>query len=217
MEREFSPIRHGTFPGPAGQLEYILNEPAADGGGRAAVVAHPHPLYRGTMHTRIVFHTAKTLAELGMPVLRFHFRGVGLSQGVYDHGRGERQDLSAAMAYVRSLYPRPLVLAGFSFGASTVARLLAEEARGEVAQAVLLGLPVESSTADHLSPHWQWQGPKLMISGDQDQFASVGALEAWFAQLDPPKQRIWIAGGDHFLNTRMEEYRAALAGALRQE
>jgi alpha/beta superfamily hydrolase len=195
-------------------LEFILNEPVEDGGVRAAVVAHPHPLYRGTMHTRIVFHTAKTLAEMGVPVLRFHFRGVGLSQGVYDHGRGEMEDLRAAMAHLRSLYPRPLLLAGFSFGASMVARLLAAEARPEVAQAVLLGLPVESSTANHLSPHWAWQGPKLMISGDHDQFASVAALEAWFAELDEPKQRIWIEGGDHFLNTRMDEYRAALAGAL---
>jgi alpha/beta superfamily hydrolase len=214
MEREFSAIRHGTFPGPAGQLEYILNESPSDVGLTAAVVAHPHPLYRGTMHTRIVFHTAKVLAELGMPVLRFHFRGVGLSQGVYDHGRGEMDDLRAAMAHMRGLYPRPLLLAGFSFGASTVAKLLAAEAREDVVQAVLLGLPVESSTANHLSPHWAWKGPKLMISGDHDQFASVAALEAWFAQLDEPKQRIWIEGGDHFLNTRMDEYRAALAGAL---
>lgn len=179
--------------------------------GRAAVVCHPHPLYRGTMHTRIVFHTAKTLTGLGLPTLRFHFRGVGQSEGAYDHGRGELDDLRAALAWLRARYRQPLLLAGFSFGATIVAKLLAAEARPEIVQAVLLGLPVDSGP---IPTAWQWGGPKLMISGDHDQFARVESLEAYFAALAEPKQRIWIAGGDHFLAGHMDGYREALAGAL---
>lgn len=204
-------ILHGTFPGPAGQIEYILNEPAAAPSGQAAVVAHPHPLYRGTMHTRIVFHTAKTLAGLGMPTLRFHFRGVGQSAGSYDHGRGELDDLRAAIAFLRQRHPQPLLLAGFSFGATLVAKLLAAGPRPEVVRALLLGLPVDSGP---IPSAWQWRGPKLMISGDHDQFARVASLEAYFAALDEPKARVWIPGGDHFLAGHMETFRQVLTEQL---
>lgn len=206
---------HGTFPGPAGRLEYILNEAenAASNtlAAKGAIVCHPHPLYRGTMHTRIVFHTAKTLAGLGLPTLRFHFRGVGQSEGQYDHGRGELDDLRAAIAQMREWSrapgPQPLLLAGFSFGATMTAKLLAAEARPEIVQAVLLGLPVDSGA---IPADWRWRGPKLMISGDQDQFARVASLEAYFALLAEPKQRLWLPGGDHFLTGQMEAFRAAL-------
>ncbi|MGH9467365.1 MAG: alpha/beta hydrolase [Terriglobales bacterium] len=204
-------IVHGTLAGPAGPLEYILNEPTAAGSSRAAIVMHPHPLYRGTMHTRIVFHTAKTLAGMGLPTLRFNFRGVGQSAGQYDHGRGELDDLRAAIGFLRESFPLPLLLAGFSFGATLTAKFLAEEARPDIVQAVLLGLPVDSGP---ISSAWRWHGPKLMISGDHDQFARVESLETYFAALPGPKQRIWIPGGDHFLTGHMEAYRAALAGAL---
>lgn len=210
---------HGTFPGPTGQLEYILNEaentPSSSLAAKAAVVCHPHPLYRGTMHTRIVFHTAKTLAGLGLPTLRFHFRGVGESEGQYDHGRGEMDDLRAAIAQMqewsRAAGPQPLLLAGFSFGATMTAKLLAGEAHPEIVQAVLLGLPVDSGA---IPSDWRWHGPKLMISGDHDQFARVESLEAYFTSLPEPKQRRWIAGGDHFLAGHMEDFRSVLASAL---
>lgn len=180
---------------------------------RAAVVAHPHPLFGGTMHTRIVFHTARALEEMGVPVLRFNFRGVGRSAGTHDRGAGEQHDLMAALAYMRERYPLPLILGGFSFGATVVAQLLAASARSEVELALLLGLPVNDV---QVPQHWIWQGSKLMISGDHDQFAMVGALEAYFAGLDAPKARIWIAGGDHFLSGHMDEYRAALQAELQR-
>ncbi len=163
------------------------------------------------MHTRIVFHTARALIELGLPVLRFHFRGVGESEGSYDHGRGELEDVRAALAFLSSRHPGPVLLAGFSFGATMVAKLLAAETRPEVVQAVLLGLPVDSGP---IPVDWGWQGPKLMISGDHDQFARVESLEAYFAGLAEPKQRRWIAGGDHFLAGHMEEFRATLKSSL---
>src|SRR6185437_8933561 len=122
-------ITSGSFAGPAGELEAILNDCAAPSAGVAAVLCHPHPLYGGTMHTRIVFQAARTLCDLGMPVLRFNFRGVGRSAGAYDHGAGEQQDLEAAMARMRELRPElALLVGGFSFGATMVARLLARSA-----------------------------------------------------------------------------------------
>ncbi|HXE30336.1 MAG TPA: alpha/beta family hydrolase [Terriglobales bacterium] len=213
-------ITTGTFPGEAGKLEYILNEPDGFSAApaRAALVCHPHPLYGGTMHTRVVFQATRTFGQLGWPVLRFHFRGVGKSDGVYDRGRGERADLKAALAFLRQLTAAPVLLAGFSFGASMVTRLLAAEARSEVAQAVLMGLPVDrQERGDELPTRWAWQGPKLMISGDHDEFASVAALELFYAQLEEPKARQWIAGGDHFMAGRGAEFQAALRAHVQSQ
>jgi len=202
----------------SGTIETIVNEAAPEAGApaleierRIAVVCHPHPLYGGTMHTRIVFHAAQALSRMGMPVVRFNFRGVGRSTGSYDHGRGEQDDLRAVMNFARARFPsRPLVLAGFSFGATVVTKLLAAEAPPDVVQAVLLGLPVDRGD---LPRHWRWQGPKLMISGEQDEFASTASLEAFFAELDAPKQRVWLPG-DHFLAGHMDAFRAALTERL---
>src|SRR3954468_4593509 len=119
--------------GPAGRLEAILDEPSASGGVnedglvergqstgiRAAVIlAHPHPQYGGTMHTKVVFQAAKALARIGCAVLRFNFRGVGTSEGTWDEGRGEMEDFHAGVAFMRERYPGvPLWSAGMSFGA----------------------------------------------------------------------------------------------------
>lgn len=163
------------------------------------------------MHTKMVFQASRVLAAHGMPVLRFHFRGVGKSEGAYDHGRGEQLDVEAAMAFLRTRYAVPLVLAGFSFGATMVVKTLAAASHPEVERAVLLGLPVERGG---IATTWQWRGPTLMISGDQDEFASVAALESYFAALPEPKARQWIAGGDHFMSGQAEAFRAALSDLL---
>lgn len=210
-------ITNGTFPGPVGQLEYILNEdgglgPAAAAPSRAAVICHPHPLHRGTMHTKIVYQAAKAIAEMGLPVLRFHFRGVGKSQGNHDHGVGEQDDLAAAVGFLQARYPLPIVVAGFSFGSTVVAKWLAAAPRPAIAAAVLLGTPVSAYAINRgpLPTAWAWQGPKLMISGDRDSFANVPALEAFFAALAEPKSRHWIAGADHFLTGHQDEFRSEL-------
>jgi alpha/beta superfamily hydrolase len=102
--------------GPAGRLEAVLKMPAGPVRA-AAVVAHPHPLYGGTMHDKVVYATARRLEARGAAVLRFNFRGVGASMGRHDQGRGERQDVTAALAEVRRRLPGvPLLAAGYSFG-----------------------------------------------------------------------------------------------------
>src|SRR5262245_11693559 len=110
------------IPATHGFLEGLLrtpdSAPAAGAAARmAAVICHPHPLYGGTMHTKAVFRIAQALVELGFPTLRFNFRGVGRSSGSYDYGRGEREDVRAALDYLSDAFPGvPLALSGFSFG-----------------------------------------------------------------------------------------------------
>jgi hypothetical protein len=113
-------LRSVNLSGPAGRLEALLNEGAADAP-FAALVCHPHPLGGGTLHNKVVYHAMKVLNDpewgLGWPVLRFNFRGVGLSQGVHD-GEAESEDVLAAMEWLENEYKLPLVVAGFSFGAA---------------------------------------------------------------------------------------------------
>src|SRR5215510_13969268 len=106
------------LPGPAGKLEAVLWTPYGDTPPRsAALVCHPHPLFGGTLHNKVVYQASKALDGLGMPVLRFNFRGAGLSEGSHDRGRGERDDVWAALDFLAGAFPgASLVLAGFSFG-----------------------------------------------------------------------------------------------------
>src|SRR5258707_8168839 len=111
--------RNSFLEGSAGRLEALLwTPPATAHPPLAAVVCHPHPLFGGTMHNKVVYQTAKSLDALGIPVLRFNFRGAGLSAGVHDRGLGEPGDGRAALDFLASEFPVfPLLLAGFSFGA----------------------------------------------------------------------------------------------------
>src|SRR5579863_9396600 len=110
-------IRSFILDGPAGRLEAVLH-PAAAGATHAALVCHPHPVFGGTLHNKVVFHAMKALNNFGFPTLRFNFRGAGLSQGEHDHGRGEVDDVRAALAWLEHEFKLPIILAGFSFGAA---------------------------------------------------------------------------------------------------
>ncbi|HXG68349.1 MAG TPA: alpha/beta fold hydrolase, partial [Blastocatellia bacterium] len=102
------------FEGPAGRIEAILKEPAG-AATRAAIVCHPHPLFGGTMHNKVVFRIAKAFEQAGFAVLRFNFRGTGKSEGAHDQGRGEQDDLRAAIRFIEQKYPdAELWIGGFS-------------------------------------------------------------------------------------------------------
>src|SRR5581483_10319907 len=109
-------IRSFFIDGPAGRLEALLNAGNTDAQ-YAALVTHPHPLFGGTMHNKVVYHAAKALSSFGFPVLRFNFRGAGLSQGKHDNGSGEVDDVRAALHWLMNELALPVVFAGFSFGA----------------------------------------------------------------------------------------------------
>jgi alpha/beta superfamily hydrolase len=199
-------IKSLFLEGPAGRLEALLNlgnlAPT-----HAAVVCHPHPLYGGTLHNKVVFHTMKALHSFGFPVLRFNFRGAGLSAGEHDHGSGEVEDARAALEWVAHEFGVPLVLAGFSFGAVVGLRAAFDDPR--VNALISLGTPVaavEGRTYD-FGFLADCTKPKLFVSGDRDQFGPRSQLEALAASVPEPRQLTLIPGADHFFAGRLAELR----------
>src|SRR5712692_11015314 len=139
MNSPASAIRSLFLDGPAGRLEALLNSGAANAT-HAALVCHPHPMFGGTMHNKVVFHAMKALNSFGFPVLRFNFRGTGLSQGEHDHGVGETDDVRAALDWLDREFHLPLILAGFSFGAAIGLRAACPDDR--VTAVIGLGVPL---------------------------------------------------------------------------
>ncbi|MGC1188245.1 MAG: alpha/beta fold hydrolase [Candidatus Acidiferrales bacterium] len=213
MKTSESAHRSVSLSGPAGSLEALFWDlSAADGAPRfAAVVCHPHPLFGGTMHNKVVYQAAKTLHRAGLPVLRFNFRGAGLSQGEHDNGRGEQDDVRAALDFLAQQFPGVrLLVAGFSFGAWVGLRVGCEDAR--VAALAGLGMPVGNVDASYLSSCTK---PKLLVSGDRDQFAPKEKLEAIVANLSGQAKKstdlVLIAGADHFFTGHLNDLDAALS------
>jgi alpha/beta superfamily hydrolase len=186
--------------GPAGRLEALLNTGAPDAP-FSALVAHPHPLFGGTMHNKVVYHAMKAFSHFGLPVLRFNFRGTGLSEGKHDEARGEVDDVRAALDYLYTVLPetarKPILFAGFSFGSNVGLRATCGDPR--VAGLIGLGLPVQAAgrnyTYDFLAGCPQ---PKLFVSGDHDEFCPPRVLDEFLLAAPEPKQRVTIAGADHF-------------------
>jgi len=213
-------IRSLFLDGPVGRLEALLNAGAGDAT-HAAVVCHPHPLFGGTLHNKVVFHTMKALNSLGFPVLRFNFRGTGLSQGEHDHGNGEVEDVRAALDWLDAEFHLPLVFAGFSFGAAVGLRAAYADPR--VAALIAAGTPVGPVAAGEEEPRVytfdflkECIKPKLFVSGARDQFGPRAKLEALVASLPEPKKLVMIEGGDHFFEGRLRELREAVESWMKE-
>jgi len=205
-------VFHRSFflAGPAGRLEAMLWTSSAADPDFAAVVCHPHPLFGGTMHNKVVYQTAKALHERGAPVLRFNFRGTGQSEGEHDNGRGERDDVRAALDYLAAEFPgRALLLAGFSFGSSVGLRVGCVD--GRVDKLIGLGLPVNNVDMSFLQTCAK---PKLLIQGGNDQFGARARIEALFAMLPEPKRLAIVDGADHFFTGRLDQIGAAIEAWL---
>lgn len=202
-------IRSFSLPGPVGPLEALLNEGVPEAR-YAAVVCHPHPLYGGTLHNKVVFHAMKALNASGLPVLRFNFRGAGLSAGEHDHGIGEVDDVRAALDWLDREFHLPLIFAGFSFGAAVGLRAACPDPR--VQAVIALGTPV--SPIDDRSYDYDFlktcTKPKLFVSGSRDQFASKAKLEALVSELPEPNKLVIIDDADHFFEGRLREMREAV-------
>jgi uncharacterized protein len=183
--------------GPAGRLEAILNTGRPDAP-FAALVAHPHPLGGGTMHNKVVYHAAKAFSHFGLPVLRFNFRGTGLSEGAHDEGRGEVDDVRAALDWLTAEFNLPTLFAGFSFGSNVGLRACCGDPR--IRGLVGIGLPVRAAGRDYTYKFLPECGsvPKLFISGDHDEFSPQGILQSVLVSASEPKRIIWIEGADHF-------------------
>jgi alpha/beta superfamily hydrolase len=195
--------------GPAGRLEALLNT-GRDDAPYSALVCHPHPAGGGTMHNKVVYHAMKAFSALGIPVLRFNFRGVGLSEGEHDHGDGEQNDVRAALSWLEHNFDkRPILFAGFSFGSYVGLRACCGDVR--VKGLIGLGLPVRAAGRDYeygFMP--KCIEPKLFISGDHDDFGPREVLDGVFASAPEPKRLVWIAGADHFFQGTAESPGAKL-------
>jgi hypothetical protein len=206
-------LRSFFLDGEAGRLEALLNEGRADAR-FCAVVCHPHPKGGGTMHNKVVYRAAKVFSGLGWPVLRFNFRGVGLSQGEHD-GRAEVRDVTTALDWLAAKFGKPIVAAGFSFGAAT--GLKAASVREDVAGFAALGLPTHAEGREYRYPYLEaCKFPKLFLSGGRDQYAPMDELRAVIATAPEPKEFMAIDGADHFFTGQLEAMQAALGAWLRE-
>jgi alpha/beta superfamily hydrolase len=202
-------IKSFFLNGPAGRLEALLNEGHADAT-HAALVCHPHPLYGGTVHNKVVYHAMKTLNGFGFPVLRFNFRGAGLSEGSHDHGRGEVDDVKAALDWLDQEFHKPIIFCGFSFGSATGMRAACPD--GRVAGMIALGLPVavEGRTYTY---HFlkDCTKPKLFVSGSHDQFSTQENLRQVYELAGgSAKEMVIVEGGDHFFEGHLAEMQSAI-------
>jgi alpha/beta superfamily hydrolase len=209
-----STIKSLFLAGPAGRLEALLNA-GTENATHAALVCHPHPLFGGTLHNKVVFHTMKALNGFGFPVLRFNFRGAGLSDGEHDHGNGEVEDVRSALDWLAAEFHLPIIFAGFSFGAAVGLRAACKDAR--VKALIGVGVPAIPVAADAETPRIytldflrECAKPKLFVSGARDQFAPRAKLEALVAAAAEPKKLVVIEGGDHFFEGRLRELREAI-------
>jgi hypothetical protein len=193
--------------GPAGRLEAILWKPAAAAQPPlAALVCHPHPLFGGTMHNKVVYQTAKSLDALGLAVLRFNFRGAGMSEGKHDRGEGELGDVRTALDFLVSAFPGvPLLLAGFSFGCWVGLRVGCADER--VAEVIGLGAPVNNADFSFLQDCTK---PKLFVHGSDDQFGATKKVEDLVASLPGEKRLVIVPHADHFFAGTLDQLDRAI-------
>ena len=201
--------RNETFDiaGPAGRLEAILMHPDA-APVAAAVVCHAHPLQGGIMHFKVVFRAAKALQKQGLAALRFNFRGVGTSEGAHDHGRGEQEDVKAALSELEKRFPGlPVVLGGFSFGSSMALRVAAHDPRPRAVFA--LGFPAGMLTDMPTLP--AVRVPRLFVQGEQDTIGPPDVLRRLVEGSPEPRRLVVVPAADHFFAGQLDALEQAIA------
>ncbi len=193
------------IPASHGRLEAILKEPSDTPKGKG-LVAHPHPLGGGTMHNKVVFQTASGLVDAGFVTLRFNFRGVGLSTGTYDEGKGEKEDVITALNYLLENYPQgETVFAGFSFGSRFGLEAVLNDER--VSRLVSIGSPVDKYDYSFLH---KCKKPILFIHGDSDEFGSLENLRKLYDRLDCEKELVIFENCGHFFDNHLQRLKKAV-------
>lgn len=204
-----------TLPGPAGALEVAVDPPEAEVAGQpvvarpiVAVLCHPLPTEGGTMHNKVVTMAARSLRELGATTVRFNFRGTGASEGAFDHGEGELDDLRAIVGWVRATCPdATLWLGGFSFGAYVSLR-----GAVELQPSVLISIAPPAGRWDFDAialPTMPW----LVIQGEEDEIVDPQAVYDWFAKISPPNaaaELIRMPETSHFFHRKLMDLRGAI-------
>ncbi|MGN6513518.1 MAG: alpha/beta hydrolase [Lysobacteraceae bacterium] len=197
--------------GPVGALEVAVDRSDATPVPVVAIVCHPLPTEGGTMHNKVVTMAARALRELGIDTVRFNFRGAGHSQGDFDHGDGETDDLRAVAAWVRAQRPdAALWLAGFSFGSYVALR-----AAPSLQPALML------SIAPPVGRSWDFGAvappdcPWLVIQGDADEVVDPQAVAAWVASLPEPPELVRMPDTSHFFHRKLLDLRGAIQHGVR--
>ncbi len=196
-----------TLPGPAGALEVAVDPPEADVAAVpvVAVLCHPLPTEGGSMHNKVVTMAARSLRELGVATVRFNFRGVGRSEGAFDHGEGELDDLRAVAAWVRAARPdAALWLAGFSFGAYVSLR-----AAMELRPAMLVSIAPPAG-------RWEFERiatptmPWLVIQGEEDEIVDPQAVYDWLQRIGAQAEIVRMPETSHFFHRKLMDLRGAI-------
>ena len=210
--------------GPAGRIEALMDDPAAScttgkpttAGGevrppRAVVVlAHPHPVHGGTMHSKVVFQAAKAFCRLGCAVLRFNFRGAGTSEGAFAGGAGEQDDYRVALDFAAARFPGVDIWAvGASFGSWVAMTVGAEDPR----VTLLVGLATPAGMYDYSAVATS-EKPKIFVHGEHDQVAPARAVWDLYAKAAEPKEIVVIDAADHLFDGRLAEMADALEGLV---
>ncbi|HEX7128839.1 MAG TPA: alpha/beta fold hydrolase [Rhodanobacteraceae bacterium] len=200
-----------ALPGPAGRLE-VATCAAKPGEARAGtvVICHPHPQHGGSLRNKVVTMLERSLRESGLDTVRFNFRGVGESEGVYDEGDGESGDLVAVAQWVRRVHPHDaLWLAGFSFGSYVALRT----ARSLAADALITVAPPVG--------RWDFAGvampecPWLVVQGEDDEVVEPQAVFDWVETLDPQPTLVRMPETGHFFHRRLMDLRGAVKNGVR--
>ena len=194
-------IESYLLDGAAGKIECLLEEPETGPAREACLICHPHPLYGGTMHNKVVYRMARALRRSGSVALRFNFRGVGRSEGAHDNGAGELEDARRLFEWLQARYPAlPGSTAGFSFGSRIALRLGCEvDARRSIAA----GLPTRNSDFEYLKTCGV---PKIFVQSTQDEHGPRAELEALYASFAEPKQIRWVPAADHFFGEGLDAF-----------
>ena len=197
----FIPVEHG-------RLEAILKEPRAQPLTGVALVLHPHPLFGGTMHNKVVFRAASALNDAGLIALRINFRGVGQSTGEHDEGRGEREDVRAGLDYLAENYPsQKITLCGFSFGARVGLEVGLMDDR--ILRIISIGTPVDKYDFSFLEG---CRKPILFVQGEHDEYGNVERLRELVARvgLNAAAELRVIKGAGHFFDNQLEELKRVI-------
>ncbi len=184
-------------------IEGLLN---MQGGERGVVITHPHPLYGGTMHNQVVETLVTIYQDKGFSTLRFNFRGAGDSEGSYDHGKGEKEDVRSALRYLYDNGKRQLDLAGYSFGAWVNARI--DDSESTIQRIIMISPPVTFLDFSFLSFN-----PKIeaVVTGGKDDIAAVDRIRSFIYTWNPEARLEVIEGADHFYSGRIDTLKSALS------
>jgi alpha/beta superfamily hydrolase len=198
-----------TITGPAGQLEAVLTTPTTTPIKCIGVVCHPHPLHGGTMNNKVVHTVVKTFRDLGMNTIRFNYRGVGNSPGIYDNGIGETEDVITVIEYAKQNFPdHKICLAGFSFGSYVSLRAATQKS---VHLLISIAPPITHNDMNNLNPACPW----IIVHGDKDELFNINAVMDWVATLTPKPEFIQIADASHFFHGKLIELRSELTKAIK--